>query len=252
MNLVIESPATVITPTIGSKKLLDAVKSIQEQTYGSVRHLIVVDGEEHFKAVADLNLQELAGKKNIRIVCTPENTGQGSQGFYGHRIYAAYPHLVNTDYILFLDEDNWYEPNHVETLVQTAESKNLDFSFSLRKIFSPEGKYLTDDNCESLGRWPIFMSRRSPYGEQFLIDTSSFCFKRNFIEKTCHFWHHGWGGDRHFLYAVKDHAKYDTNGKHTLCYRLDGNPNSVTKEFFETGNRTQEQYYGGKYPWMKT
>jgi hypothetical protein len=131
------------------------------------------------------------------------------------------------------------------------ESKNLDFSFSLRKIYSPEGKYITDDNCESLGKWPIFMSRRSPYGEQFLIDTSSFCFKREFIQKTCHFWHSGWGGDRRYFYSVKQHAKYDTNGKHTLCYRLDGNTNSVTKEFFETGNKTQDQYYGGKFPWLK-
>ena len=55
-----------------------------------------------------------------------------------------------------------------------------------------------------------------------------------------------------FLYAVKDHAKYDTNGKHTLCYRLDGNPNSVTEEFFRVGNKTQNEYYGGKFPWVKT
>ena len=166
--------------------------------------------------------------------------------------YAAYPHLLNSDYILFLDEDNWYEPDHVATLIETIEKKNLDFSYSLRKIYSPDKKYLLDDNCESLGKWEIFMSRGSHHGKQYLIDTSSFCFKREFIQKTCHLWHAGWGGDRHYLYGVKEHAKYDTNGKHTLCYRLDGNPNSVTKEFFETGNKTQEQYFGGKFPWIKT
>ena len=171
--------------------------------------------------------------------------------FYGHRIYAAYPHLINSDYILFLDEDNWYEPDHVETLIKTIEAKNLDFSYSLRKIFSPDKKYLCDDNCESLGKWEIFMSRHSPHGKQYLIDTSSFCFRREFIQKTCHFWHHGWGGDRHYFYNVKEHAKYDTNGKHTLCYRLDGNSNSVTKEFFIEGNKTQEAYYAGRYPWVK-
>ena len=196
--------------------------------------------------------QMMDHQPNIQVIVSPENTGKTGGNFYGHRIYAAYPHLLNSDYILFLDEDNWYEPNHVETLIETIESKNLDFSYSLRKIFSPKKEYVCDDNCESLGKWEIFMSRNSPHGKHYLIDTSSFCFKREFIQKTCHHWHSGWGGDRQYLYAVKDHAKYDTNGKHTLCYRLDGNPNSVTEEFFRVGNKTQNEYYGGKFPWLKT
>jgi glycosyltransferase involved in cell wall biosynthesis len=257
MKLVIEeSPktVTVITPTIGSEKLLDAITSVATQTY-NCKHLIVIDGSDFVAEVLKIiDITKIMDPQpNIQVIVSPENTGKfGDQSFYGHRIYAAYPHLINSDYMLFLDEDNWYEQDHVATLIETIEKKNLDFSYSLRKIFSPEKKYLCDDNCESLGKWPIFMSRRSPHGEQFLIDTSSFCFKREFIQKTCHFWHHGWGGDRHFLYAVKNHAKYETNGKHTLCYRLDGNPNSVTKEFFDVGNKTQDQYYGGKFPWLKT
>lgn len=246
MNLVIERPVTVITPSIGSEKLLDAIMSVKKQTYGC-KHLLVVDGPEYWDRVVNM-----CGSDGCEIVQTPENTGKTGGEFYGHRIYAAYPHLVNSDYILFLDEDNWYEPDHVASLIETIEKKNLDFSYSLRKIFSPDKKYLCDDNCESLGKWEIFMSRHSPHGKQYLIDTSSFCFKREFIQKTCHSWHSGWGGDRRFLYSVKDNANYYTNGKHTLCYRLDGNPNSVTKEFFVEGNKTQEQYYGGRYPWIKT
>lgn len=247
MNLVIEKPVTVITPTIGSPKLWDAIESVKAQTY-KCKHLIVLDGPD---VMADRLPWPYDGYEHCHIVKTPENTGKTGGNFYGHRIYAAYPHLLNSDYILFLDEDNWYEPNHVASLIETIEKRNLDFSYSLRKIFSPDKKYLCDDNCESLGKWEIFMSRHSPHGKHYLIDTSSFCFKREFIQKTCHAWHHGWGGDRHFFYSVKEHAKYDTNGKHTLCYRLDGNPNSVTKEFFVEGNKTQEQYYGGKFPWIK-
>ena len=253
MKLVIEKPVTVITPTIGSPKLLDAITSVATQTY-KCKHLIVIDGPDFVDEVMSIiNITNMMDPKpNIQVIVSPENTGKTGGNFYGHRIYAAYPHLINSDYILFLDEDNWYEPNHVQSLIETIESKNLDFSFSLRKIFNPERTYLLDDNCESLGKWPIFMSRHSPHGPQFLIDTSSFCFKREFIQKTCHFWHAGWGGDRQYLYAVRDHAKYDTNGKHTLCYRLDGNPKSVTEDFFKTGNKTQQAYYEGKYPWLKT
>jgi glycosyltransferase involved in cell wall biosynthesis len=253
MKLVIEKPVTVITPTIGSPKLLDAITSVATQTY-KCKHLIVVDGPDFVHEVMSIiNIANMMDPKpNIQVIVSPENTGKTGGNFYGHRIYAAYPHLINSDYILFLDEDNWYESDHVQSLIETIESKNLDFSYSLRKIFDPSRNYLLDDNCESLGKWPIFMSRHSPHGPQFLIDTSSFCFKREFIQKTCHLWHSGWGGDRQYLYAVRDHAKYDTNGKHTLCYRLDGNPKSVTEEFFKTGNKTQQAYYEGKYPWLKT
>jgi glycosyltransferase involved in cell wall biosynthesis len=254
MDLVIEKPVTVITPTIGSPKLKDAIESVQKQTY-SCNHLIVVDGAEHWQSYVDnvvSNYPDNVVFKNMNIVMTPENTGKTGGNFYGHRIYAAYPHLLNSDYILFLDEDNWYEPDHVETLIKTIESKNLDFSYSLRKVYDANGRYLLDDNCESLGKWPIFNSRSSPHGPQYLIDTSSFCFKRQFIQQTCHLWHSGWGGDRRYFYAVKEQAKYDCNHKHTMCYRLDGNEGSVTKEFFEAGNKTQEAYYEGKYPWLKT
>lgn len=244
MKLTIHKSVTVITPTIGKPELADAIMSIRSQTYPT-KHLVVVDGGKFFEKVWDLGVD----LDNCQLVESPENTGEN--GFYGHRIYAAYPHLLNSDYILFLDEDNWYEPNHVETLIETIEQKNLDFAFSLRKIHDKNGKYLIDDNCESLGKWEIFLSRGSQYGNQYLIDTSSFCFKREFIQKTCHIWHHGWGGDRRYLSAIRDHAKYDTSGKYTLCYRLDGNPNSVTEEFFIQGNKTQESYYGGKFPWVK-
>ena len=34
-----------------------------------------------------------------------------------------------------------------------------------------------------------------------------------------------------------------------MCYRLDGNPNSVNKDFFDQGNEAQYLKYGGNYPW---
>ena len=247
MQLVIEeSPktVTVITPTIGSPKLKDAIESVKNQTY-KCKHLVVIDGPEYRPSFFDVM------STGVNVVSSPENTGKTGGNFYGHRIYAAYPHLINSDYILFLDEDNWYESNHVATLIETIEKKNLDFAYSLRQIYDNGRHFRCNDNCESLGKWPIFMSRSSRHGEQFLIDTSSFCFKREFIQKTCHLWHSGWGGDRRYFYAVKDQAKFDTNGKHTLCYRLDGNPNSVTEQFFVEGNKTQEAYYEGKFPWLK-
>jgi hypothetical protein len=209
-----------------------------------LKHYLVVDGREFLDVMWKNVKTEYRDAKLITTV-TPENTGK--DGFYGHRIYAAYPHLLNSDYIFFLDEDNWYEPDHVASLVDVLEQGN-DFAFSLRKIFTNEKQYVADDNCESLGKWPIYFTHDNP---QYLIDTSSYAYRKEFIQKTCHLWHSGWGGDRRYLYSVMQNARFDTNGKHTLCYRLDGNPNSVTGDFFIKGNETQSQHYKEGFPWLK-
>ena len=238
--------ALVITPTIGSAKVKDAIASVKAQTYENVEHLIVVDGPEFDeKFVENFEVDYL---ETINRVVLPYNTGHGSQGYYGHRIYAAFAHLVDHDYIFLLDDDNWYAPDHIETLVKVLEQN--DFAYSLRQIYDKDKKYLCDDNCESLGKWPIYFTHDQKE-QHYLIDTSSFAFRREFLIKCSQFWHHGWGGDRHFFYAVKDHCIWDTNGKHTLCYRLDGNPNSVNADFFEQGNNEMEKIYGDKFPWIK-
>jgi glycosyltransferase involved in cell wall biosynthesis len=230
---------TVITPTIGSPKLQDAIDSVQRQTYGFVEHLAVIDGAKYFDEVM-LNSQ---ARSCTKYTTAPENTG--ANGFYGHRIYAAYPHLINSDYIFFLDEDNWYDPNHVESLVKVLEQDNNQFAYSLRTIYDQDKNYITNDNCESLGKWPIRTST-----DKFLIDTSSYAFKREFLIKCCHIWHFGWGGDRNFYGAVRE-VSHDTNGEYTLNYRLDGNDGSVKPDFFLQGNEETQAIYKGQYPWQK-
>ncbi len=248
MKLIIEKSVVVITPTIGSPKLADAIASVQQQTYSNIKHLIVIDGIEHWKNAMDHIPVTLDSEdkryNNIVVTTIPFNTG--ANGFYGHRIYAGIPHLVNADYIFFLDEDNWYDPDHVKSLVEVLDKGN-DFAYSFRKIYDQDKKYIADDNCEALGKWPIYFSHDNP---QYLVDTSSFAFERRFLEQTCHLWHSGWGGDRRYFYAVRDTAKYDTNYKHTLCYRTDSNPNSPDAEFFINGNQKQLELYKGKLPWI--
>lgn len=244
MKLIIEKSVTVITPTIGSSKLADAVSSVCNQTYKNVEHLLVVDGEQYKDAVYDIALEAKSNLPTVQIL--PYNTGKTGGNFYGHRIYAGIPHLVNSDYIFFLDEDNWYDPDHVKSLVEVLDRGN-NFVHSLRKIYNPDKSFVCDDNCEALGKWPIYFSHKDP---QYLVDTSSFAFERKFLQQTCHLWHSGWGGDRRYLYSVMQQAKWDSSNKHTLCYRLDGNPGSVTADFFIKGNEEQMKHYNGELPWL--
>ena len=247
MKLIIEKSVVVITPTVGSAKLADAVESVANQTYKNLTHLLVIDGAKEYLEQFNKNLvHQDKDNWNLEFMFLPYNTG--ANGFNGQRIYASIPHLVNADYVFFLDEDNWYEPDHVKTLVSKIEEENLDWAYSLRKAYTPDKQYIADDNCESLGKWPIYFTHNDP---QYLIDTSTFAFKRQFIKATCHLWHSGaWGEDRRFFYAIKDKSKWNTTGKHTLCYRVDNNPNSVNEEFFIKGNAEQLAHYKGQLPWL--
>jgi glycosyltransferase involved in cell wall biosynthesis len=199
-----------------------------------------LDGKEHYEKIHPI-LYDKCGNKTIKTVELEENVGKG---WYGHRVYAACSFLVNADIICYLDEDNWFEPCHVQKLVSKIKEGN-DWAFSLRKIYSKEGEFLCEDNCESLGKWPVYFN-----DEVFHVDTSSFAIKRDIGVRIGHAWYGQWGADRQFFTNLKKHfPKFNCSNSHTLCYRLDGNPNSVTQEFFEEGNRIQTQKYGEHFPW---
>ena len=231
----------VVTPTIGSDYLAKCVESIQNQTYENLTHYIFVDGDEYTDKVIEVT-KNISDNK-IKGVFLEENVGKG---WYGHRVYAACGFLVNADAVCYIDEDNWFEPNHIEKLVERIQ-KGVDWAYSLRKIIDKEGNYVCDDNCESLGQWPIYFNK-----DAFHIDTSSFMIKADIARKLGAAWYGQWGADRQFFNALKQYfPNYSCSREYSLCYRLDGNPNSVNAEFFEKGNAENEKNYPNGFPWKQ-
>ena len=229
----------VVTPTIGSDTLQKCIESVDNQTYENLIHYIYADGEQYFDTVD----KTIIGASRIRTVHLEENVGKG---WYGHRVYAACSFLVNADVICYLDEDNWLDPNHVETLVQKMQT-GADWAYSLRKIYDKDGEYLCEDNCESLGKWPIYFDKN-----QYHIDTSSFMVKRDIAIRVGQAWYGQWGADRQFFAALKQHfPNFACTKEYTLNYRLDGNDNSVNKEFFDKGNAENEKQYPNGFPWKQ-
>ncbi len=244
---IVKEPPTVgvVTPTIGTDKLCDAVESVFNQDYkGKLTHYVVIDGIQR-----DVNVRDTCSDyRNVSIIELPFNTG--ANGYYGHRIYAAMSQIVPEDYILFLDEDNLYEPDHVRSMVEAITEQDDHFGHSFRKIVSPKNEYLLDDDCESLGNWPIMFNELNGY----LVDTSCFIFKNEFLKRYGHLWNSGWGGDRRFLQLVQKWSGLSpiTMCGYTVRYRLDGNPGSVNQKFFEDGNQKTLDFYNGELPWKKT
>src|SRR4051812_42596664 len=107
----------VITATTGHPRLARAIASVREQSYAMVEHLVVVDGPEH-DARVDGILEELEDRRGLKIIRLPHATGKGT--WNGHRIYGAMPMIAMTDYVCWLDEDNWFDEEHVETVLAAA------------------------------------------------------------------------------------------------------------------------------------
>lgn len=246
----------VLTPSIGKETLSKAIKSVDQQTYRNRRHLIVADGFSVWDRI--LSIVGANKGKETKIDASLLYDNVGANGFYGHRVYASFPHLINDDLIFFLDEDNWYEHNHIAEAVKIFNiDPGINFVYSLRNIISSDGKHSLEDNCEALGKYPAWVTDIQPPGtpQTFLVDTSTYAFRTSFLINVCQLWHFGWGGDRRFFQAMMSvpEIKFTCTGEYTLNYRLDGNPGSVNLDFFKQGNLAMSKKYGWNtpLPWAK-
>ena len=98
----------------------------------------------------------------------------GKQRWNGHRIYAAFSLLCNSEFVCFLDDDNWFEPDHLASLVAGIRADHAAWGFSLRRVFDADGNFVAPDNCESLGNLhPVFGN-----DSDRLIDTNCYLLRR--------------------------------------------------------------------------
>jgi glycosyltransferase involved in cell wall biosynthesis len=233
--------ATVIIPITGNPVCRNAIESALNQTYPTTVY-VVVDGQE-FKGPSSAIVSDYLGSKNLKVCYLPINVG--ANGFYGHRAYAAFTHLINTDYVLYLDQDVSFKPNHVQSCVELIEKKKLDWCHSLREIYDHEGNYVCRDDCESLGKYVNWQNNHH-------VDTNTYCLTIKTAIRLASTWHGGWGQDRIFYATAAHHyPNFDCTGDYTVKYKLAGNEGSVTKDFFAAGNKVTENYFKGNYPWRK-
>ena len=225
----------VITPTTGKHTLKKAIESVQNQTM-KTEHLVVLDGWDAWNTVCNTSYNY-----SCKWMMLPENVG--ANNWYGHRVYAAMPLMVNADYILFLDEDNWFEPNHVKTMINKIKSKDLMWAYSLRKIYDERGQYVCDDDCEALGRYPAFYDHLLNF-----VDTNCYCFRRDYLVNVAHNFYGQWGADRQFYKAAASALpSFGCTGEATVNYTA---PERLL-EMFRQGNGQMKRAYGEELPWRK-
>lgn len=276
-----ENKVTVVSACTGSKSILRAISSVNAQTCGQIIHLLCVDGPE-FKRAFDTevapHLPGTDGKR--RILQLPWNTGHDE--FYGYRSYAVSAMIVDTPWIAFLDQDAYYEPEHVEELLSLCESHKLQWAFSQRRVVDLSSGESIEDNCESIGPEVCWMYQRDalsggvqpPRPWSNLVDTNCYLISRELAPLV--------GGqlvqhrldpkmrkasDRVLFEALRrSNAPYMCSGHATVVWpvndpadtagarregdRWRGN-RDMSIGFFKEGNAFMSAKYGSKFPWKE-
>lgn len=244
------NPAIVIIPTTGADELEEAIQSVLAQTVPT-DVLVVFDGAAYARPL------RLAHDPRVHTLVLPFNTGRNRTSrmrpeerghWYGHRVICAAGCLVNNDYVMMLDQDNWLRADHVESCIARIESRPgapYEMAYALRNVHRKDGSFVCRDDCQSLG------IHNGVCGH--LIDTSCYFLRTDFLMKTSHFWLWGWGGDRRFLQCVSEAYGTDCmagTGRYTVHYRLGGNEGSAPEASFVQGNARIDALLGARpKPW---
>src|SRR5579885_1482033 len=134
--------------------LAQCVDSVRNQTHSDILHIIVNDGATPYKidGAQVINLPHRFNDMGDtpRAIGAVAAIGQGAEA------------------ICWLDYDNWFEPNHIESLVSLLEN-GIDVACSTRTLYSMDGyplgpcyeidgKNFVDCNCLLLGNKAFYIA----------------------------------------------------------------------------------------------
>ena len=240
---------TVITASTGRDDLARCIESVAAQTYGNVQHLIFADGvdaADRINGEIDTALTVLTD-----IIELPYPTGRDR--WNGHRMYAAGTYLAEGDAVMFLDDDNTIDPDHIESCMAVLNTGKA-WTYSLRKIVDTDGNFLCNDDCESLGKWASIL-----HPEDLFIDVNCYFLRRNVAVAVTPVWFRKFREpnqmevDRALSHVLRNQVSsdFDCTYKYSVNYAVGSTGISVTPEFFEKGNAEMLRRYNGVLPWVK-
>lgn len=245
---------TVITATVGNPRLRDCLVSVANQTHQDIEHLVFVDGPERLQAAhaqidAAKDVDYVDVDRTLKLVELPYAVG--TNRWNGHRMYAAGAFFADGDYLMWLDDDNTLEPDHVESLLEVVRGGKNDWAFSFRNIVDKDGNFLCRDDCESLGKWASVLNPKD-----FFIDVNCYLVPTKLAIQLGPAWYRKFREpgqpevDRVLSTVLMNNGlKFDTTYRYTVNYTVGNTTNSVQKEFFDRGNAEMRRRYPDGLPW---
>ena len=213
----------VVMVTVARPTLAQAMRSVFAQKIsGRIQILVGVDRWEGERTLVEQLLAESPPHVAVTLVDLGYSTSQRNGGIYpshyGGALKTILSYAANSRYVTYLDDDNWYAPDHVATMLEAVAGKS--WAFSLRHFVAADsGRLLCPDTWESMG------PDRGIYAQA----------QRGFVDTNCYFidkiacndvfpewavtrFAGGTGGDRQVLEKLRERP-WGTNDAHTVFYR---------------------------------
>jgi hypothetical protein len=213
----------IVMATVARPTMAEAVRSVFAQRFGGrIQVLIGIDRWLGDRALVEQLRGEKPSHVELTLLDLGYSTSQRNGGLYpshyGGALKTILSYAANARHVTYLDDDNWYAPDHVATMLAAVAGKA--WAFSLRHfVDSKSGDVLCPDAWESLG------PGRGVYGasQGGFVDTNCYFIDTLacndvFPEWAMTRYAGGTGGDRQVLEKLRGRP-FGTNDAHTVFYR---------------------------------
>jgi hypothetical protein len=224
MDLQARFDIGIVVATMVGSGLQQAVRSVFAQQFGGrMQILIGVDKWHGERALVDALIAEAPSHVAITVMDLGYSTSARHGGVYpGHDSGALKTILsfaANSRFVACLDDDNWYAPDHVATMLKAISGKA--WAFSLRHFVDEDtGEIICADTWESLG------PGRGLYAETEggFVDTNCYLLDALLCSDAFPEWtvtrvDGATGGDRQVLKRIADRP-WGTNDKASVFCRV--------------------------------
>lgn len=152
-----KTDVSVVLVTICRKSLYRAVRSVFSQDFEGTVHLLVGADVEMFGDFNEI-ISELMPECPPNITLTGISLGYSTStrhggvhsSWYGGSLRTALSFLSSSELVTYLDDDDWYEPQHIRLLHKAIQGKT--WAFTLSNYADPNDESILGiDTTESVG-----------------------------------------------------------------------------------------------------
>jgi hypothetical protein len=213
----------IVMVTVVRETFAQAIRSVFEQQFaGRIQILVGIDRWDGDREAVEQLRGECPSHMAVSTIDLGYSTSQRNGGLYpshyGGALKTILSYAANSRVVTYLDDDNWYAPHHVASMLAAVAGKA--WAFSLRQFVDAQsGTVLCQDTWESMG------PGQGVYGKAQggFVDTNCYFIDKLACNDVFPEWAMtrfagGTGGDRQILDRLRNRP-WGTNGAHTLFYR---------------------------------
>jgi hypothetical protein len=213
----------IVMTTVVRDSMQQAIRSVFAQQFGGrIQILIGIDKWKGECALVEALNAERPSHVAITVVDLGYSTSRRHGGLYpshfGGALKTILSYAANSRHVAYLDDDNWYAPDHVASMLKAVAGKA--WAFSLRHFVDRKtGEYLCPDTWESMGPGRgVYAEAQGGFVDTncFLLDTQA-CYDV-FQEWAMTRFAGGTGGDRQILQRLASRP-WGSNDAPTVFYR---------------------------------